>query len=128
MQIFSWIQTLLTFVLYVRQTRLTQLILAIFSEGLSSFNTKVFCYSYAWSCSLCEGGTSFCMGCISSKFCGLLYFWLALLHSVFFLYWSPLSLCKVFHSISSNIDEVLSENHLLMCLFLDILTSMKSTG
>ena len=43
-----------------------------------------------------------------------LCFWLALLHSVscfFFLYQSPsLSLCTVFDSISSNIDEVLSIN------------------
>ena len=39
-----------------------------------------------------------------------LCFCLALLHSVsyfFLLYWSPSSLCKVFDSISSNIDEVL---------------------
>ena len=27
-------------------------------EGLSSFNLKGFCYSYAWSCSLCEERTS----------------------------------------------------------------------
>ena len=43
-----------------------------------------------------------------------LYFRLAILHSVpyfFFLYQSPsLSLCMVFDSISSNIDEVLSIN------------------
>ena len=43
-----------------------------------------------------------------------LSFRLALLYSVscfFFLYWSPsLSLCMVFDSISSNIDEVLSIN------------------
>ena len=42
-----------------------------------------------------------------------LYFRLALLQSMsyfFFLYWSPLSLCTVFDSISSNIDEVLSIN------------------
>ena len=43
-----------------------------------------------------------------------LCFWLALLHSVsyfFFLNWSPsLSLCMVFDSISSSIDEVLSVN------------------
>ena len=43
-----------------------------------------------------------------------LCFSLALLHSssyFFFLYWSPsLSLCTVFDSISSNIDEVLSIN------------------
>ena len=42
-----------------------------------------------------------------------LCFWLALLHPVsyfFFLYWSPSSLCTVFDSISSNIDDVLSIN------------------
>ena len=43
-----------------------------------------------------------------------LCFWLALLHSVsyfFFLYWSPSSsLCTVFDSISSSIDEVLLIN------------------
>ena len=42
-----------------------------------------------------------------------LCFQLALFHSVsyfFFLYQSPLSLCMVFDSISSNIDEVLSIN------------------
>ena len=43
-----------------------------------------------------------------------LCFWLALLHSVsyfFSLYWSPSSsLCTIFYSISSSIDEVLSIN------------------
>ena len=42
-----------------------------------------------------------------------LCFRLALLHAVsyfFFLYWSPSSLCMVFDSMSSNIDEVLSIN------------------
>ena len=43
-----------------------------------------------------------------------LCFWLVLCHSVsylFFLYWSPSSsLCIVFDSVSSNIDEVLSIN------------------
>ena len=41
-------------------------------EGLSSFNLKGFYYSYAWSCSLCEGRTSFCMGLISRKLCRFL--------------------------------------------------------
>ena len=36
-------------------------------ERLSSFNPKRFCYSYAWSCSLCEGGTAFWTGLISRK-------------------------------------------------------------
>ena len=79
-------------------------------DGLSSFNSKGFCYSHAWSCS--EGRTYFCTGLISIK----LYecFRLALLHSAsyfFFIYRSPsLSLCTVFYSVSSNIDEVLSIN------------------
>ena len=41
--------------------------------GLSSYNPKGFYYSYAWSCSLCEGRTSFCTGRISRKL-----MWLAL--------------------------------------------------
>ena len=85
-------------------------------EGLSSFNLKRFYYSYAQSCSLCETRTSFCTRLISKKLCGnsYLFFLLALLQSVsyfFFLYWSPsLSLCMVFDSTSSNIDEILSIN------------------
>ena len=58
-----------------------------------------------------------------------LCFRLALRHSVsyfFFLYQSPSSsLCTVFDSISSSIDEVLSINHLLMFLSL---TSIIKTG
>ena len=50
-----------------------------------------------------------------------LCFRLALLHSVsyfFFLYQSPSSsLCMVFHSISSNIDDVLSTNPSAFCLW-----------
>ena len=38
----------------------------------SSFNPKGFCYSYAWSCSLCERRTSFFMGLILRKLCGFL--------------------------------------------------------
>ena len=65
-------QTLLTFLLYVRQTRMTQLILQFLSDRLSSFNQKRFCYSYAWCCSLYEGGTPFYMGLISRKICRFL--------------------------------------------------------
>ena len=36
-------------------------------EGLSSSNLKGFYYSYAWSCSLCKGRTSFYMRLISRK-------------------------------------------------------------
>ena len=36
-------------------------------EGLSSFNSKGFYYSSAWSCRLCERRTSFSMRCISRK-------------------------------------------------------------
>ena len=36
-------------------------------EVLSSFNPKWFYYSHAWSCSLCERRTYFCMGLISRK-------------------------------------------------------------
>ena len=71
--------------------------------------------THAWSHSSCEGRTSFCPGLISRKLCRFLcMLWLALLHPVsywFFLCWWPsLSLCRVFDSISSTMDEVLSIN------------------
>ena len=83
--------------------------------GLPSFNPKRFYYSmhglevyvkegfpFAWDLSLENSADSY------------LCFRLALLHSVsyfFFLYRSPpSSLCTVFDSVSSNIDEVLSIN------------------
>ena len=63
---------------------------------------------------LCEERTSFCTGLISRKLCRFLCFRLALLHSLsyfFFLYRSPSSsLCTVFDSMLSNIDDVLSVN------------------
>ena len=86
-------------------------------EELSSINLRGFYYSYAWSHSLCEGRTSFCIGLISKKLYrsdSYLCFQLALLYSVsyfFLLYQSPSScLCTVFDTISSNINEVLSIN------------------
>ena len=69
-----------------------------------------FCYSYGWSCNLCEGGASFCTGNSQDSY---LYVWLALLHSVsyfFFLYLSPFSFCTISDSVLSNGDEVLSIN------------------
>ena len=36
-------------------------------KGLSSFNPEAFYYSYTWSCSFCEGRTSFCTGLSSRK-------------------------------------------------------------
>ena len=75
-------QTLLTFLHCVRQTWMNWF-WKFLCEGLSPFNLKGLFYSYTWSCSLCEGRTSFCMGFISRKLCGFcLCFWLALLYSV----------------------------------------------
>ena len=94
---------------------MTQLTLEFLCEGLSSFTPKGFYYSYAWFCSLRKRRTLFCKGLISRNSAdSYLCFPLALLHSVsyfFFLYRSPFSsLCTVFDSVSSNIDEVLSMN------------------
>ena len=93
-------------------------------DGLSSFDPKGFYYSYAWSCSLCEVRTSFCMGLISRKLHGFFCFWLALLHSMsyaFFLYWiCSSSLCTVLYSISSNIDEVLAINPFVIMFFFGV--------
>ena len=84
-------------------------------EGLSSFNLKRFYYSYAWSCSLCERRTSFCMRVISRKLCGLLLIFSTSFTLVsvllLFLYRSPSSLlCTIFDSVSPDIDEVLPIN------------------
>ena len=91
---------------------MTQLILVISLWGIVFLYFKGFCYSYAWSCSLYERQTSFCMWLISRNLCDFLCFWLALLHSAsyfFLLYWLPSSsLCTIFDAISSYIDEVLS--------------------
>ena len=70
---------------------------------------------YAWSCSLCEGRTYFCMGLISRKFCRflLVFDWLYFTQvSYFFFHYQRLSasLYTVLDSISCNIDEVLSKN------------------
>ena len=39
---------------------------------LSSFNPRGLYYPYAWSSSLCERRTSFCMGLVSRKLCEIL--------------------------------------------------------
>ena len=74
-------------------------------EGLSSIKLKGFRYSYAYSCTLCEGRISFCTKLIFRKLCRFLFIH-ALFHSVsyfFFLSWSPFSsLCMVFYAISST--------------------------
>ena len=89
-------------------------------EELSSFNPNIFCYSYAWYCSLCERRTSFCMELISWKLCGFwIMFWtcfislsvIQLVSYFLFLYRSCSSLLStVFDSISSNIYEILLIN------------------
>ena len=84
-------------------------------EGLSSCNPKGLYYSYAWSCSLCEGRTSFSTGVIFGKLCkfllmfstgftplSVLFLFLLLITFFVFVY--------RFYSISSNTDEVLSIN------------------
>ena len=106
-------QALLIFLLSVRQTWMTQLILAISLWWVIFLNAKRFYYSYGWSCSLCERkGFLFHRIYLENSADSYLCFWLALLHSLsyfFFLYQSPsLPLCTVFDSILSNIDEVLS--------------------
>ena len=69
-------QILLAFWLYVRQTWMTHLILAISLWGLFFINPKRLYYSYARSLSLREGRNSFCTGRISRKFCRVLLMFL----------------------------------------------------
>ena len=94
---------------------MTLLIWQFFCKGLSSFNLKGFYHSYAWSCRLFEGRTSFRTRRISGKLCG---FWL-----MFSTSFTSLSVLLVFlvlitffvfmHGFLfclSNIDLVLSIN------------------
>ena len=97
---FSLNQILLTFLLYVGQIWMTQLILLLIYMVLQFMWKK----GLPFACNLSLEKS------VDSNLC----FRLALLHSVsyfFFLYRSPcLSLCTVFDSISSNVDEVLLIN------------------
>ena len=102
------------------------------SEGLSYFSLKGFYYSYVWYCSWCEGEISLCTGHISRKLCGFLVMFLTGFTSLcVLLLFSPLrssSLCTIFYSISSNIEEVLTITHLLMWLYLETLMFIIRTG
>ena len=71
--------------------------------------------THAWSCSSCEGRTSFCTRLtLENSVDSCVCFQMVSLHSVsyfFFLYQSPSwPLCTVFDAISSKIHEVLSVN------------------
>ena len=68
--------------LCLRQTWMTQLILVIYLERLSSFNPKRFQYSYAWSRSLCEGNAFAWDLSLENSADSYLHFRLALLHSL----------------------------------------------
>ena len=95
----------------------------ILDDSIDSGNFSVKCYlslirkdsiTHAWSCSLCERRTSFCMEPTSRKLCGFLLMFstgfTSLSVFLLFLYRSPSSLCMVSDSITSNIDEVHSIN------------------
>ena len=108
-------QALLKFLLYMKQAWMTQLVLAISLWGLIFLLFQKDSVTHAWSCSLRELGLPFARylsleNSIDSDLC----FWQALLHLdsyFFFLYGSlSLSLSMIVHTISSNIDEVLSIN------------------
>ena len=93
-------------------------------EGLSSFSPKAFCYSYAWSCSLCEGRTSFCTVLISTKLYEIFFVFSTgfTSFSVLFLFRLSItfsSLCTVFDAIST---------HQLICLCLKTLTPIIRTN
>ena len=106
-------QTLLTFLLYVKQAGWLNWFWQFLCEG--KFNPKGSYYSYAWSCSLCEGRTSFCTELISRKLSRFLLVFTTGFTSLSVLLLFPLSISFFvfmhgFDSISSNIDEVLSTN------------------
>ena len=82
-------QTPLVFWLYMRQTGRLNGFLGYLCEEIFSFNWKGNCYSYAWFCNLCEGGTSFSTGLILRK---LLRFLSLDSYSYFQLTFSPMKI------------------------------------
>ena len=109
-------QTLLTFLLYV--TNLDDSIdWQFLCEGLLSFNPKGFFYSNTWSCSLCEGRTSFCTWFLSRKLCGFLLMFSTGFTSFSIFLPFPLTITFFvfmhrFDAILSNIDDLLLINPL----------------
>ena len=88
-------QTLLTFLLCVRQTWMTQLILAVSLRKGVFLNLKGFYYSYTWSYSLSLSWDSLSlMGLICRKLRILTCFRVALLYSLSYLF--PLSITFAF--------------------------------
>ena len=109
----------------VRQTWMTQFILVI-----SLFNQKEFYYSYAWSCSLCEGRTSFCMGLICRKLCRFFLMFLTGFTSPSFSSINHL-LCLYAQFVILFLLTLMRffwSTHLLMCLPLQTLTPILRTG
>ena len=114
-----------------------------FSVRLSSFNPIGFCYSYAWSSSLYEGRSSFCMRLISRKLYKFLLIFLTGFTSLSALLLFPLSITFfvfssinyllylyawfliLFHSTQIRFSQ---STHLLMCLSFESLTSITKTG
>ena len=94
-------------------------------EELSFYTAKGFCYSYAWSCSLCEGRMSFCTGLsLENSTDSYLCFQLALLHSVSYFFSSIDHLLRLytqilmpFHLIQTRFSR---SAHLLMSYLIDI--------
>ena len=106
----------------------------ILCEGLSSFNLEGLYYSYVWSCSLCEGRSSFCRGLIFRKLCKFLL--------VFSTGFSSLSVLLLFSSMDHlfclyaqflilfhlSLMKFSRSVHLLMYFSLQTLTSIIRTG
>ena len=115
MGIFPWITLSWIFLLYVRQTW-KNLFIAVISNVRGYLRLiRKDCFSYAWSCSLCEGGTFFCR--LILRKLGIFYYvfdWLYFSFGVSLLF--PLSITffvflhSFWHCISSITDEILSIN------------------
>ena len=84
-----------------------------------SINSKGLCYSYGWSCSLCEGREGLIPNTLGILTC--VFDWLYFIQCLLFFLLSITFFVFMysFDVISSNIDEVLWINHLLMCLSLE---------
>ena len=104
-----------------------------YGKQIINFNLKGFCYSFAWSCSLCEGRTNFYMGLMSWKLWVFLLMFLTGFTSLsvlfLFLYHSPFCLyarfLMLFHLTWVRFSW---STHLPMCLSLETLTCIVGTG
>ena len=97
-------------------------------EGLSFLNPKELCYSHPWYRSLSEGGTSIWAGlCVEISEDSYLYFWLALLHLLPYIFFLSTPSLFIWANFSTWIPDCDTQNFALVDLFTSFNSSICST-